>query len=73
MANKFIVVKREDAKKYLDVSQKYALVGMFEDIDKGRKEDGKLPASNNSYVVVNIDEPYANEVIEIMKRHGHWG
>ncbi|HWR19069.1 MAG TPA: hypothetical protein VN608_05555 [Clostridia bacterium] len=25
------------------------------------------------YIVINTDEPYASEVIEIMKKHGHWG
>lgn len=25
------------------------------------------------YLVINTDEPYADEVIEILKKHGHWG
>lgn len=28
---------------------------------------------DNRYAVINLDETYANEVIEIMRRHGHWG
>ncbi|MBX4152423.1 hypothetical protein K1X09_34565 [Paenibacillus lautus] len=73
MKNKFIVLKSEDAEKYLTTSEKYELVGMFEAIDAGRKKDGKTPASDNTYVVINTDEPYFNEVLAIMKEHGHWG
>ncbi|MDY7043732.1 hypothetical protein RVS70_05885 [Virgibacillus sp. M23] len=40
-------------------------------IEDGRIENGKKPS--NSYVVINLDEPYINEVIEILKNHGHWG
>lgn len=25
------------------------------------------------YLVINTDEPYAEEVIDILKRNGHWG
>lgn len=25
------------------------------------------------YLVINTDEPYADEIIEILKRNGHWG
>lgn len=31
------------------------------------------PKPVNTYLVINTDEPYADEIIEIMKRHGHWG
>jgi hypothetical protein len=40
-------------------------------IRAGREKDGKNP--NNKYLVINVDEPYADEVIEILKRNGHWG
>jgi len=26
----------------------------------------------NEYLVINTDEPYAEEIIEILKRNGHW-
>jgi len=35
-----------------------------------REEEGK-PAVN-SYIVINSDEPYADEVKEILKRYEHW-
>lgn len=40
-------------------------------IEDGRLQEGKQPF--NSYIVINLDEPYIEEIIEIMKRHGHWG
>ena len=69
---KFIVFKIEDYVKYVNSSIKAALLqNDFEDIAAGRKADGKAPYPE--YIVINMDEPYAPEVIEIMKRHGHWG
>jgi len=35
-----------------------------------RAAEGKPPV--NSYIVINTDEVYADEVKEILKRHGHW-
>lgn len=25
------------------------------------------------YLVINTDEPYIGEIIDVLKRHGHWG
>lgn len=33
----------------------------------------RMPRLPNTYIVINTDEPYADEIIEILKRHGHWG
>lgn len=33
----------------------------------------RLPKQPNTYLVINTDEPYADEIIEILKRNGHWG
>ncbi len=41
------------------------------EIAKMRLLEGKVPCPE--YIVINTDEPYAPEVIEIMKRYGHWG
>jgi len=40
-------------------------------IQMGRKLAGK--PSDNFYLVVNTDEPYAEQIIEIMKANGHYG
>ena len=69
--NKFVVIKREDARKYLTPLQCGVLGLALGSIEDGRTKDGRK--SDNEYLVINTDEPYAPEVIEIMKRHGHWG
>jgi len=66
---KYIVLKTEDVEKYGWETQKMYLRDLCEEINKGRIEEGK---KLNSYIVINMDEPYINEVIEILKRHGHW-
>ena len=69
--NKFIVIKRDDL-KHINSSFKVAmLINDLNDISDGRKAEGKDPCPE--YLVINTDEPYAPEVIEILKRNGHWG
>lgn len=67
------IFKKEDIFKYLDMEQRAQLGMIGAAIDNGRRLDGKPPAVNNTYLVINTDEPYADEVIEILKRNGHWG
>jgi hypothetical protein len=68
---KHVVIKIEDL-KYINSPFKIAMLGNdLDDITKGREAEGKNPV--NEYLVINTDEPYAQEVIEIMKRNGHWG
>jgi hypothetical protein len=31
-----------------------------------------LDKKENTYLVINTDEPYADEIIEILKKNGHW-
>ena len=59
-ANTHIVIKKEDALKYLTEFEYQNLEQMLCTISKGRSEDGKRPF--NSYYICNTDEPYA-EVI----------
>jgi len=69
---KFIVIKIDDLKKYVNSVFKLAMLeNDLNDIQAGRKADGKAPC--NEYLVINTDEPYAGEIIEILKRNGHWG
>ncbi len=69
---KYIVLKIDELFKYVRAPVKLALLDNdMEDIKKGREQDGKKPV--NEYIVINLDEPYAPEIIEIMKKHGHWG
>lgn len=67
---KFTVLKDEDINKYLTETEKAIFNELRNKIMFSRRDiDGK--SSNNEYMVINKDEPYANKVIEIMKKHGH--
>lgn len=71
MEMKFTVLKNEDVNQHLDDRDKSELSRILWKIEQGRYEAGKEAA--NTYLVVNVDEPYAPQVIGIMKDHGHWG
>lgn len=62
--NTHIVIKREDIFKYLTDNQIKYLDVILNTIADGRKKDGKNP--DNSYYFCNTDEPYADEVIEVI-------
>lgn len=66
---KFAVVKYSDA-SHLNETEQMQLTDLLQKIEHGRRSEGK---NDNTYLVINTDEAYADEVIEIMKRHGHWG
>lgn len=70
-----ILINWRDVEKYVDQKLvdrlQTAIMDVAVQVEAGRENDGKAPF--NSYLVINQDEPYAAEVIEIMKRHGHWG
>lgn len=69
--DKFLVTKVSDAVNALTIEEFDRLNGLLLKIQGYRGSIGK-PIFNN-YLVINVDEPYADEVIEIMKRHDHWG
>lgn len=58
--NTHIVIKREDALKYLTEVEYCALENILNTVSEGRNKDGKNPY--NSYYVCNTDEPYAEVV-----------
>lgn len=70
MKEKFTVLKHDDINRYLDEKAKIELMASTIAIKQLRAIEGK---KDNTYLVINTDEPYADEIIEIMKRHGHWG
>jgi hypothetical protein len=61
--NKFIVIKREDASNFLTRVQRDILLRILKTITSSRLKKGKK--IDNEYLVINTDEPYANEVIDI--------
>lgn len=71
MKMKFTVIKNKDIEKYLSPIQQKQLVDLLEEIHSGRRLEGK--STDQKYLVINTDEPYTDQVIEILKRNGHWG
>ncbi|MNR93474.1 hypothetical protein D3C72_245310 [compost metagenome] len=71
MKKKFGMFKWEDARKYLAEEEFEALNDVLRMIRHGRERDGLT--NDHTHLIINTDEPYAPEVIEILKRHGHWG
>jgi len=69
--DKFTVIKNENIEKYLTHEMKTSLWRCLAYINDSRVKDGKK--EDNTYLIINTDEPYADEVIAILKRNGHWG
>lgn len=58
--NTHIIIKRQDALKYLTEVEYQTLEQILCTISQGRNKDGKNPI--NTYYVCNTDEPYAEVV-----------
>lgn len=71
---RYTVINEHDVEKYLSIGERQDLAivldRMLGNIEDAREKDGKKPY--NSYIVINTDEPYINEIIDIMKRNGHF-
>ena len=65
--NKYEVMKLDDINKYLSPAAQLELQFIINTLQAGRKVEGKVPC--NSYVVVNADEPYAEQVWALIQRH----
>lgn len=65
--NKYLVEKWDDIKKFLTDDQLENLYDILKAINIGRESEGKN--KNNSYLVVNIDEPYSKEIAEILYKN----
>lgn len=63
---KFIVLKKNDAERYLTAEEFKMLRILQKKILTGRMSDGKM--QNNTYYVVNTDEPYAMQVRDLILR-----
>lgn len=58
--NTHIVIKAEDAEKYLAQDNLTVLQDILAIIEAGREKDNKKPV--NTYYICNTDEPYAELV-----------
>ena len=62
--NKYLVLKWEDIEKFLGEVDKKLLEDMCSCITANRHYGGK---KDNAYIVVNEDEPYAEQVWQLIK------
>ena len=69
--HKFIVLKHDEYDRVTTPTERNHVVAIGEKIGKLRIEEGKTPYPK--YLVINTEESYADEVIEILKRHDQWG
>ena len=70
---RYTIINEKDRHKYLTDEENAEFGQLLHyylgKIENGRAVQGKEPF--NSYLVINTDEDYANEVVEIMKKNGH--
>lgn len=70
----YTIINERDVDKYLSIGEQQDLAIVLDrilgNIEHGRGKEGKNP--HNSYIVINTDEPYIDEIVEVMKRHGHF-
>ena len=71
---KYAIINLKDLEKYIGIGAKQDLSVILDhvqgNIEHGREQDGKKPFNN--YVVVNIDEPYINDIVAVLEANGHW-
>ncbi len=70
LIQKYFVIKCDDLPEFLNTKDVSDLKRILFKIIAGRGEAGR---KQNDYVVINLDEPYMEEIKEVMVRNGHWG
>jgi hypothetical protein len=66
---KYRVLVEEDVQKHLSSDQKNDLYQLQATVLSGRLKEGK---SISDYLVIDRNEPYIGEIIEILKRNNYW-
>jgi hypothetical protein len=59
-----VVLKEADINEHLSESEQKIFELLYEKVIKGRKSLGK---PENAYYVVNVTEPYADKILEVIK------
>jgi hypothetical protein len=62
---KYEVMKLDDIEKYCSLAQRRQLIDIIMTVQDGREKDGKVRCNN--YVVVNEDQPYAEQVWKLIQ------
>jgi len=64
----YYVIKAEDFNDYLLPHQKRTLESALRRVSRCRVRLGKKPV--NHYLVVNVDEPYIQQLLHVMRKYG---
>jgi len=67
--NRYLVLKWEDINDFLNSAEKEILQDVVCKLNMHRIANGK--PIFNTYLILNIDEPYMPQIFEIMYEHGH--
>jgi hypothetical protein len=67
---RYVVWKLDEILQVCTPAELKLLDGIVDRILVKREAEGKNPVNN--YIVVNSDEGYAEEVREVLKKHGDW-
>ena len=67
LEDKYIVLKKADIEAALNNYQKQDLSLLVKRVQQYRAREGK---PQNQYAVINLDEPYADQVLELMQQAG---
>jgi len=65
-----VVIKQDDLYKHTSEQDRIDLARILKNIRISRYKFNKN--TSNKYLVINVDEDYVGEVIEIMKKNRHW-
>jgi hypothetical protein len=65
---KYFVLKTSDIESFLTPWYQRTFRAGARRISREREKTGKRPA--NEYIVINTDEPFAGEVVKILRRFG---
>lgn len=63
--NTHMVLKESDIVDHLTEAEQEILAILYEKIMTGRESNGK---EENSYYIVNLDEPYADEILDVIMK-----
>lgn len=63
----YTLLKNVDVERYLDDGEKNQLKELIESVFIGKYFDTGKNSSQNKYFVINVDEPYAEQIYEILK------
>ena len=68
--NKYFIIKQEDMIKHASEQDRIDLARILKNIRISRYKFNKN--TSNKYLVINVDESYAEDVVEILRNNNHW-